>query len=167
MYCENDCYRGLGYALPQSAWSLARAGRRTTTEHTDKGVIIRPVAQPDESVDPIESKPVVLPPPPPVRPRPETVIDVPAIDVQPPPVVSTNGAVPPPELRTQLYTPDVTFLPLEGGGGGPGTTDVQVTVEAPPGLTPAEDRKGFGMVEVAIGAGLAALLASALQRRRR
>ncbi|MGE0160728.1 MAG: hypothetical protein AB7T31_15075 [Gemmatimonadales bacterium] len=57
--------------------------------------------------------------------------------------------------------PAPSFAP---GGGGP----VTVTVEAPAAATaPTDGPKGFGMVEAALAAGVAALLGAALSRKER
>lgn len=155
MYCNpcgSDEYRGLGiFGVSNAAWDRFKAIQGGEREQTDKGVIIRPLGERS-----LEAKAAELPPPPDVRPRPDAPV-----------FISPNGEVPPPPAGPQFAYALPHYDPGPASGGA---APISVVVEAPagagePGLTPPEEQKGFGLVEVAIGAGLAAILAAAYRRR--
>lgn len=83
-----------------------------------------------------------------------------------PAVISSNGTVPPPVDGIGPVGPGFAIVGGGGASGGGGGGPVTVTVEAPTGA-PLEDteRPGFGIVEAAIAAGLAGILAAAWARR--
>lgn len=145
-------YPGLG-ALTWDQFKAVQGGERT---YTDGGVIIWPEGtKPTAIVEPPPPEPVqfVTPPPPT-----DTSSSTPTT-----PTIDTSGP-----MITPLG-PDYSLLPglpLDGGGGG-APINVSVSAEgagAQP-AAPLEDR-GFGMVEAALGAAVAALLAMAWQRRK-
>lgn len=150
-----------GADFTQSAWYLARhASGPTTTTYTPKGgVIIAPTEPVTTSYPTRTTSPTIREPAPTPTPTPEPAV-----------VTSPTGEVPPPPPDPELLTsptPQPSYLDIALPGGG-GAGDVVVTVEGAEGaLPPDADKPGFGMVEAAIAAGLAALLAAGWSRRKR
>lgn len=115
---------------------------------------------------PQNGKPIAGPQPEPKqRPLEPPIVADPLPELPPPdPVVSTNGSVPAPVEPVPgggYIVAQPSFAVPGGGGGGP----VTVTVEPTTPLDGAGARPGFGIVEAAIAAGLAAILAAAWARR--
>lgn len=140
-------YPGLG-ALTWDQFTAVQGGTR---EYTDGGVIITPKA----------SEPVVISEPVPTSEPVQFVTSVPTTDG------GAGGTLQPDGPMYTPTGPDFSLLPglpLEGGGGGSVTTPVNVSVVGPEGAQDEGD--GFGMVEAALGAAVAALLAMAWQRRK-
>lgn len=142
-----------------SPWTLARAQGPTTTQHlSDGGVIISPLveAATAHAMDLVDTA---------VQRHREEVAyatPTPEPEAQPEPQASYWPDV---ELTSSPGPSSPTLIPVGGGGGAP----VNVSVTAPEGsamLIP-EDKPGFGMMEAALGAAVAFLLAQAWQRGKR